>query len=328
MPFTTLPLPTGMFDQRTEPFGSLEQITFFNDSSGDLISFLPSYGACITRLVFKGTNIIDGFSDYEMLQTDERFRSAWLFPWVNRIKDGKYSFEGREYQLPVNEKQRNTALHGFAFGQKFILEDVGLSENIATARFTYRYDGHFPGYPFPFDLELDYVFSGKEGFTANYQVTNQGKFNMPFGAGFHPYFCFDDRDVSGWHLQLPDIKHHFLTDERLIPTGETVSFDHFTQPKPLGDIELDHCFALAAEDEKVETILYDAEKKQQIRVWQECGEDQFNFLQVFIPPTRDVIALETISSGIDAFNNGQGLIIIEPGQSREASMGIQMTHSG
>jgi aldose 1-epimerase len=317
-----------MFEQRTEPFGSLEQLTFFNDHSGDLISFLPGYGGCITRLVFRGTSIIDGFRDYEMLQHDKRYRSAWLFPWLNRIKDGQYTFEGKSYQLPVNETDKHTALHGFLFSQKLTLEDVGLSENIATARFTFSYDGLFPGYPFPFELELDYALSGTEGFSATYHLSNRGSFNMPYGAGFHPYFCFEDRDVSGWYLQLPEISHHFVTDpQRLLPTGQRLPFDHFAAPRKLGDMELDHCLKPGARSSRISSRLYDAEMRRQIEVWQDCGPGQFDYLQVFIPPTRDVLAIEPVNSGIDAFNNGEGLKVLAPGASAGASLGIRMENT-
>src|SRR5262249_17615774 len=35
-----------------------------------------------------------------------------LIPWPNRLQDGSYEFDGRRYQLPLNEPERRNAIHG------------------------------------------------------------------------------------------------------------------------------------------------------------------------------------------------------------------------
>ncbi len=35
-----------------------------------------------------------------------------MAPWPNRIGDGRYTWDGQEIQAPINEVERNTALHG------------------------------------------------------------------------------------------------------------------------------------------------------------------------------------------------------------------------
>ena len=42
------------------------------------------------------------------------FRGALLAPWPNRVVDGRYAFEGREFELPLTEPRRGHALHGLA----------------------------------------------------------------------------------------------------------------------------------------------------------------------------------------------------------------------
>src|SRR5262249_61602073 len=36
-----------------------------------------------------------------------------LFPFPNRIRDGRFVFEGREYALPLNDSTKSHAIHGF-----------------------------------------------------------------------------------------------------------------------------------------------------------------------------------------------------------------------
>lgn len=311
-----------MFKQRTELFGPLEQVTFFNDSSGDMISFLPSYGACINRLVLKQNDILDGLRDLEMLQHRHGFRTAWLFPWANRVRNGKYTFQGKSHQLPVNESRRNNALHGFAFKQKFLLEDVGLSEKIATAHLSWQYDGHFPGYPYPFDLDLFYEFTVNEGLRASYSIKNQGQFDIPFVSGWHPYFRFAEGMADDWYLQLHRMNHRHQVDKQMIPTGQTEQYDHFEQLRLVGNTQFDHCFEVEAREGRVEAILANSAYNSKLHLWQETGHHKYNFLQVYIPPHRKTLALEPMSSNVNAFNNGDELIVLGPGESNEASFGL------
>ncbi len=37
-----------------------------------------------------------------------------LFPFPNRIRDGKYNFGGKDYNLPLNDPAKKNAIHGFA----------------------------------------------------------------------------------------------------------------------------------------------------------------------------------------------------------------------
>jgi aldose 1-epimerase len=36
-----------------------------------------------------------------------------LFPFPNRIRDGRYTWDGREYQLPLDDPAGKNAIHGF-----------------------------------------------------------------------------------------------------------------------------------------------------------------------------------------------------------------------
>ncbi len=38
-----------------------------------------------------------------------RFAGSLLAPWPNRIRDGRYDFDGTTYQVPVTEPERGTA---------------------------------------------------------------------------------------------------------------------------------------------------------------------------------------------------------------------------
>src|SRR6266498_814440 len=51
-----------------------------------------------------------------------------LFPFPNRVKGGAYTFEGKSYQLDINETARGNHIHGLVSGKAWTLEDAGASE--------------------------------------------------------------------------------------------------------------------------------------------------------------------------------------------------------
>ena len=63
--------------------------------------------------------------------------------------------------------------------------------------------------------------------------------------------------------------------------------------------------------------------KGSIRYWQETGPQKFNYMQVFMPPYGTSIALEPMTCNIDAFNNGDGLTNLAPGETLRAKAGVQ-----
>jgi aldose 1-epimerase len=145
---------------------------------------------------------------------------------------------------------------------------------------------------------------------------------MPFGEGWHPFFGFN-KAVD--HLSLKfNAEELILVDQRLIPTGKKIKYDHFNQLRKIEDTKFDSCFKLAADQGKHISELYDPDNDLTVLLWQETGENRYNYLQVYIPPSRLSIALEPMTCNIDAFNNGEGLQILEPGQIYEASYGIRI----
>ena len=51
----------------------------------------------------------------------------------------------------------------------------------------------------------------------------------------------------------------------------------------------------------------------------------FGWLQVFIPPIGGGMALEPVSCDIKAFNTGEGLTVLEPGQAWSTRCGLRPT---
>ena len=54
------------------------------------------------------------------------------------------------------------------------------------------------------------------------------------------------------------------------------------------------------------------------------AQSGFNYLQLYIPPDRSSIAIEPMTCSVDAFNNGDGLIILEVAEVIKASCGFEL----
>jgi len=101
--------------------------------------------------------------------------SPVLFPIVGGLKDNKYVFEGKTYNLPR---------HGFARDMVFEIEDHwddGISFLLRSNEDTLKV------YPFAFEFRLVYELYANL-LSVTYHVTNLGENDMYFSVGGHPAF--------------------------------------------------------------------------------------------------------------------------------------------
>ncbi len=311
-----------MFSIRNEPFGPFEKYILQNLHTGEYASIIPDFGGNVNELVLKKKeklySVLDGNKTAKELIKDEAYKGAHLIPFSGRIKDGMYIFQGKPYQLPINETSRNNALHGFLNDKPFSIAGITENKDDVSLKLAYSYESQINGYPFPFHLLLIYTISGS-GLKIGIEVKNTGASPMPFACGWHPYFTFHE-PVDELHLQVPGSGIVAL-NEHLIPTGEMIPPNHFTTMERIGSARLDTCFLLK-DNGKAETLLHSVEKDITIHVWQESGNGQFRYMQVYIPPHRRSIAIEPVTSQPNAFNNRNGLVTLQPAEAFRGSYGV------
>lgn len=304
----------------------LECIRLENETTGEYVSVAPRYGANVHELVLKKKNslfpIIDGYREEEQFSDNRWFNSAWMAPFPNRVRDGKYIFEGHSYQLPINFDWENNACHGFVFDKPFRLTHREDGPDRASMTLTYTHDGGREGYPFPFEMHVTYILDQSGGFITRARIHNTGPGSMPVGVGWHPYFTFNKK-ADELLLQIPASKR-IRVDDRLIPTGEIVPYDDFSKLSPIRDTAFDTGFIVTPDPQtgRAATLLRDPEQDVTIRFWQETGENKYPYLQLFIPPSRESVAIEPMSCMTNAFNSGNGLLILNKDERFDAQYGI------
>lgn len=283
--------------------------------NGASLTILPMYGGNIQKTFLplhdKIIQVTDGYEEEEDLLQLKKSMGIKMLPFPNRLKNGKYEFEGVEYKLTINKPNEQNAIHGLLTKALFDVAYIDCNEHRALTTLKYEYNEEYSGYPFRFLLEITYILSS-EGVQVETIIQNTGNVNIPIGDGWHPYFCLDKKPINQLNLQIP-AKNEFELGEYLIPTGKKIKNKYFIKPEGINDTRLDHCFEAEGNEEGVaETILTDIDNKLKLTVWQSCGEGKYNYIQVYTPEERTSIAIEPMTCIADAFNNKIGLQILKP----------------
>jgi aldose 1-epimerase len=315
-----------MFTLERTAFGPFTNLHIINAATDEFASIIPEFGGVVNQLVFalRGQNysILNGSANYAELIANDMFKSSKLFPFPNRIRDGKYTWDGVEYHLPLNFANEGNAIHGLVFNKAFEIVNEIMNDDQGQIELKYSYTGDVDGYPFPFIMSMTYTVLAGGGMICETNVTNTGNKNMPIGDGWHPYFKTDKR-VNNLLLKIPHC-HRTVIDERMIPTGETVTFNDFNELRLIDETAFDTGFQLKPISGKATTEIYDPELNLKIIVFQEAGVNLYNYLQIYIPPNRTSIAIEPMTCNIDAFNNKKGLIELKPGASFTGRYGVRI----
>ena len=313
-----------MFKIKKEKFGSFQKYKLINQNTGESASIIPDFGANVNELVLKKKDkliqVIEGDKNTKELKKNAWFKGAKLNPFPNRTKDGKYKFENKTYQLPINFKVQDHAIHGLLYNKKFKVKKKISSKTKASLILSYNYNKESKGFPFKFKTEIEYTLSDR-GLEVKTKVTNKGNTKMPFADGWHPYFKLDDK-INNLYLKIPSAKQ-ILVDKRMIPTGKTKKLSKFRKLEKINKTNFDTGFA-CNKSKIIETSIYSKKSNTKLILWQEGGKNRYNFLQVFIPPKRDSIAIEPMTSNTNALNNKEGLIILKPNQKFNSKYGVTL----
>ncbi|MDE0636429.1 MAG: aldose 1-epimerase [Candidatus Poribacteria bacterium] len=301
----------------------------------------PSLGNnCYAFRVFDGKNwlkLIDEPPDLETLeQRPTAFGNPILFPFPNRIRNGKWEFEGKTYQFD-KEPESPTTIHGLLLNRPYKVDKHHASENGATLVSSLN-SGDFPDisrqYPFPFKIEITYTIKDAV-LTMVVSIQNTGDGNMPMGFGIHPYFSTNltgTADASKAVITVPANKYWEL-DEVLVPTGEqkdvTGTLD-LRNGQPFAKLKLDHVFTDVQLVDGVSRCVIENRDTGHGMIME--SDAQFRELVVYTPPERDAICFEPYTCPTDAINLEAkgipaGVIVLSPQEIFSATVRIMPTYN-
>jgi aldose 1-epimerase len=289
-------------------------------SSGDYEAVVTESGGALRALSHAGRPLVDGFAEADPASGG---RGQLLVPWPNRIRDGRYSFEGRSQQLALTEPSRHNASHGLVRWAAWSL----VAQRPDHVTLTYRLMSQ-TGYPWTLDLEVTYAL-GREGLTVTQSATNRSDAAAPYASGAHPYLQAGAGPVDGWTVELPASVRVLTDAERLLPVDtesiEGTPYD-LRAPRPLGDLVLNHAFGrLARDGDGRATARLRAPEGTGVELW---VDEHHDWLMLYtaddVPATaRHSLAVEPMTAPPDAFNSGMDVVRLEPGARFGASWGIR-----
>jgi aldose 1-epimerase len=292
---------------------------------GAMRAIVTEVGAGLRSFSVEGQEVLDTYGLHEMALSG---RGQVLLPWPGRIEDGRYVFQGKTYQLPLDEPAIRNAIHGLARWVNWRV--VSHEAHRLTMELTLHAQN---GYPFVLLLQEHYTLTSR-GLEVETVASNIGASPLPYGAGHHPYFAVGTETINDAVLHIP-ARSYFRVNERSIPIVPPVS----VEGTPF-DFRAFHAIGETVLDTGYTDLLADADGWTRVTVSAPAGHPKVTvfmdaarpFLQVYTGDTvgdvarrRKGVAIEPYTCAANAFNNGYGLRTLQPGETFASVWGIAAT---
>ncbi|WP_233441230.1 aldose 1-epimerase family protein [Microbacterium paludicola] len=302
---------------RIDPTGT--QVRIRRDGpAGVVAAHIAQVGAALRGLTVGGVDIVTPYPE----GSPTPFGSGIvLAPWPNRIRDGRWTDGGTTRQLDITEPDRSNAIHGLL---RYAPYEIDAAEGSATLSATV-----FPqhGYPYTLRTSVTYALT-EDGVEITHEVANVGDGDAPVALGTHPFFCLGGVPTEDLVLAVP-ASTVFEVDDRLLPTAEVpVSGTYDLRGGArVGDLDLDTGFgSLERGDDGIARTTLTAPDGRTVTMWQDGNWD---YIQVFTtdayPGQSRAIAVEPMTAPTDAFNAGQDVRRLAPGESWTARWGVSLS---
>lgn len=179
-----------------------------------------NYGATIYEwFAFKDKRniIITNENLYDYLDSNNGFMSSTIGRYANRIKDGKFKIDNKEYTLEKNFPGGN---HGHGGNKGFHTKRFEVVEHQETKITLKLLSKHLEeGFPGDLELFVSYELKGKE-MLLTFEATSSE--DTILNITNHTYFNLSDEDNVLNHTLKASINRVLETDDYLVPTGEII----------------------------------------------------------------------------------------------------------
>ncbi len=295
----------------------------FEIKHGDQRATVVEVGGGIREYEVAGREVLE---PYPVDAICDGAHGAPLIPWPNRLADGRYSFDGEDFQVALTEPEKNNAIHGFLRWRPWRAVEHE-SDRVTMAADLFP----LSGYPFSLAVRVTYEL-GDGGLTVNTTAENVGARVCPFGHGQHPYLSPGDGLIDDCELRLAGRTRVLTDSERQLPSGsepvEGTAFD-FLEPRRIGETGIDVAFTDLDRDEhgRAWTSLTGPDGAT-AEIW---VDESYPFVETYTGDTlardraRRGLGTEPMTCAPDAFNSGDGLIRLESGDSVRTTWGARLS---
>ena len=284
-------------------------------------------GGGLRALTVDGSNLVE---PYPAGEQPPYCAGAVLFPWPNRVRDGRWSQRGIEHHLPINEPELRNAAHGLVREVYFMVDAVKPSAVTISTAVPAQ-----PGYPFAVGLSLTYQLTDN-GLEVHNRVTNECDRPAPVSLGTHPYLRVGDVPTDELTVRV-DADTYFPVDKQLIPTAERLvggTAVDLSAGRRIAGAALNQCYGHVRIVNGRGRHRLEAADGRAVELW---TDESFGYVQVYVCPDFPrfdatgrpdrvgcAVAIEPMTAPPDALNSGLGLRWLAPGETWETSWGIAL----
>jgi aldose 1-epimerase len=285
---------------------------------GDSTAVVVEVGGGLRTYTVGDRDVLDGYG------LDERCsggRGQPLIPWPNRLAGGRYTFGGAGHQADISEPATGCAIHGLTRWRSWTA--AGQGDDHVTMVHRLRPS---PSYPWDLSLAIEHRL-GDDGLTVRTTAVNESPTRCPFAVGFHPYLAAGAGLVDDLTVRVP-ARRRVVADDRGIPTGseevDGTGWD-LRAGGAIGDRHLDIGYTELERGEDGRARVAVEGGAGPVTLW---VDGAWAYLMVFTGDTlaedrrRRGLAVEPMTGAPDAFNNGDGLLVLEPGGRFEGAWGL------
>ena len=293
----------------------------FEIAYADQRAVIVEVGGGIRAYSVADRDVLEGYPDDEMC---DGAHGAPLIPWPNRLRDGKYRFDGTDYQVAITEPAKSNAIHGFLRWRSWRALERDSSEVVVGTVLR-----PLAGYPFALDVRISYRLD-TDGLTVTTTATNIGGAAAPWACGALPYLSpgaglIDECDL-GFTAGL-----RVATDERQLPTYDVANagteYD-FSTKRRIGALAIDYAFRQLARD---------GDGRAQVRLTGSDGrcaqvwlDESYALVEIYTGDTlkpdrrRRGLGVEPMTAPPNAFASGDGVLRLEPGATTRQQFGVRL----
>lgn len=289
--------------------------------AGDLaLDLVPETGGGIACFRMGVIDLMRSASPADIAARNPRQLASFpLFPYSNRVVNGRFIFDSQIYPLALNSAPHPHTLHGNAWQRPWKVE---------VSRHTYVH----------LVLDHDPARDGKEAWPFAYRAAqvfrleanlleltmtlrNQDTRPMPAGFGLHPYFPRTSdvkltAQATGVWRNTPDM---MPVEHTPVPP----EWD-FSKGAALSPITVDNCFTGFGGKALIEW----PDRRRGLSIE---ASPEFRNLVVFVPPKQDFFCVEPVSNVNDGFNKlarkepDTGVVVIQPGETLAGTVRFRVT---
>ena len=202
------------------PDGTAAQLYTLTNAQG-MTAKITTYGAILVSLTApdksgKFADVTLGYDTLDGYLSGTSYFGATVGRVANRIAKGKFTLDGKDYTLAVNNGPNS--LHGGLKGFDKVVWKAEPQAGKAAVKFTYMSADGEEGYPGNLNVAVTYTLTDENAIQIDYTATTDK--DTPLNLTNHSYFNLAGGGEILNHKIMINASKYTPTDDTLIPTGE------------------------------------------------------------------------------------------------------------